>query len=95
MRQAIRAESSPFSLGGVDSNSRAELPSWQESRATVHCGSRGRGAASRRRAGPERQFVYPEIERGPSRLAASTLHEEGRLQKKVEAPGEAWDGGTG
>lgn len=40
VRQAIRADSSPFSLGGVDSNSRDELPSWQENRATVHCGLR-------------------------------------------------------
>lgn len=33
----------------------------ENNRATVHCGLKGAGAASQQRAGPEQQFVYPEI----------------------------------
>lgn len=44
VRQAIRAHSSASSLRGVDSNSRAALPSWQENGASVHCGVRGAGS---------------------------------------------------
>lgn len=68
-----RTHSSPSSLGGVDSNSRAALPSWQENRATVHCGSRGAGNRP-----PAEGWARAPVCLS-SRLAAGVLHEQGRL----------------
>lgn len=68
-----RTHSSPSSLGGVDSNSRATLPSWQENRATVHCGSRGAGNRP-----PAEGWARAPVCLS-SRLAAGILHEQGRL----------------
>lgn len=93
--QAIRADSSRFSLGGVDSNSRDELPSWQENReqqsdCALRIEAGGEQQASRGLGLSSSLFILrSEIQSVPPVWAASMLHKEGRQCGQVMSPGEA------
>lgn len=87
--QAIRTHSSPSSLGGVDSNSRAELPSWQENRATVHCGWRGGGEQPAGGGlGQTASLLIPPV------WQPASCSRRGDCAGRWEAPGEARGGGA-
>lgn len=87
--QAIRTHSSPSSLGGVDSNSRAELPSWQENRATVRCGRRRGGEQPAGGGlGQTASLLIPPV------WQPASCARRGDCARRWEAPGEARGGGA-
>ena len=61
----------------------------------MHCGRRGGERAPVEGWATATVCLSWDPEGPRSRLAASALHGEGRLRRKVEAPGEAWGGGVG